>query len=271
MSSDTVKIDIINLALAHFTQTTIVTLSEDTVARIAATTIFDEIRDRLLVDYPWNFAIKRKTLTPPAEQTPTSIAYSGTTATVTKSTHGYSTDMYVRVAGANESEYNGDWQITVTTANAFTYTMDDTPTANASGTLTIQHVPGFEYDYHYALPSDYLRLLELYDPPNLVHAVENGYILCDEDEKILIKYIRQITDYTLWPVAARQCLATALAMGMMPKIRGVSDVNTRVRLQEELEREILRAYTLNAIEGNPNIPKDMQGMDKGNYSWQTER
>lgn len=271
MSSDTVKIDIINLALAHFTQTTIVTLSEDTVARIAATTIFDEIRDRLLVDYPWNFAIKRKTLTPPAEQTPTSITYSTTTATVTKATHGYSTDMYVRVAGANQDEYNGDWQITVTNANVFTYTMDDTPTANASGTLTIQHVPGFEYDYHYALPSDYLRLFELYDPANLVHAVENGYILCDEDEKILIKYIRQITDYTLWPVAARQCLSVALAIVMLPKIRGVSDVNTMAKLETIFDMKIARAYTLNAIEGKPNVPKDMQSMDKGNYSWQSER
>lgn len=271
MSSDTVKIDIINNALAHFTQTTIVTLSEDTVARLAATTIFDETRDRLLVDYPWNFAIKRKTLTPPAEQTPTSITYSETTATVTKATHGYSTDMYIRVAGANESAYNGDWQITVVNVNSFTYTMDDTPTANASGTLTIQHVPGFEYDYHYALPSDYLRLMELYEPTNLVHAVENGYILCDEDEKILIKYIRQVTDYTVWPIIARSCLSIALAIKMLPKIRGVSDVNTRIELQREFRDEILRAYTLNAIEGNPNIPKDMQSTDKGNYSWQTER
>lgn len=244
---------------------------EDTGERIAATDIFAEIRDRLLIDYPWNFSIKRKTLTPPAEQTPTSITYSTTTATVTKSTHGYSTDMYVRVAGANQSEYNGDWQITVTNANVFTYTMDDAPTANATGTLTIQHVPGFEFDYHYALPSDCLRILELYDPPNLKHAIEAGYLLCNEDEKILIKYIKQVTDYTLWPIHARKCLAISLAIEISPRLKGIADAKTRLTLQEEFYREILRAYTLNAIEGNPNIPKDMQSLDSGNSSWATER
>lgn len=271
MSSDSVQIDIINSTLAKLGAVRIATLTEDTVERIAATDIFGELRDRLLIDYPWNFSIKRKTLTPPSEQTPTSITYSTTTATVTKTAHGYATDMYVRVAGANETPYNGDWQITVTNANVFTYTMDSTPTANATGTLTIQHVPGFEYDYHYALPSDCLRVLELYDPPNLIHAIEAGYLLCDEDEKILIKYIKQVTDYTLWPIPARKCLAIILAIEIAPRLKGVSDVNTRVRLQEEFEREILRAYVLNAIEGKPNIPKDMQSSDKGNYSWQTER
>mgnify|MGYP001559671950 CR=1 FL=1 len=179
--------------------------------------------------------------------------------------------MYVRVAGANQDEYNGDWQITVTNANVFTYTMDDTPTGNATGTLTIQHVPGFEFDYHYALPSDSLRVLELYDPANLKYAIESNYLLCDEDEKILIKYIKQVTDYTLWPPPARKCLAFALAIEMSPRIRGVADVSTRVRLKEEFEKEVLRAYVLNAIEGNPNVPKDMQSMDKGNSSWQSEK
>ena len=271
MSSDTIQVDIINSALAEFGATRIASLTEDTVERITATDIFAEVRDRLLADYSWNFAIKRKSLTPAAEQTPTSITYSGTTATVNLTAHGYSADMFVRIAGANQDPYNGDWLVASASTNSFTYVMDDTPTANASGTLTVEQVPGFEYDYLYTLPSDNLRILELYEPADLKYVIESNYLMCDEDEKIWIKYIKQVTDYTLWPPPARKCLALALAVKMSPKLRGVADVSTRTRLKEDLETELLRAYVVNAIEGNPNTPKEMQSLDKGNFSWQTER
>jgi len=58
-----------------------------------------------------------------------------TTATVTHTAHGMSTNDWVVIRGADDEYYNGIFQITVTTANAYTYTMSGTPTVD-TGTIT---------------------------------------------------------------------------------------------------------------------------------------
>lgn len=60
---------------------------------------------------------------------------SGTTATITHTAHGYATNDHVQILGANEEEYNGAFQITVTNANTYTYTMNASSTTPATGTL----------------------------------------------------------------------------------------------------------------------------------------
>lgn len=64
------------------------------------------------------------------------IARSGTTATVTHTGHGLATDDVVRIDGATEPEYNGIFQITVTGANAYTYTVLGSPSQPATGSPT---------------------------------------------------------------------------------------------------------------------------------------
>jgi len=65
------------------------------------------------------------------------ITGSGTTATVTHTTHGLSTNDWIIVRGANEDVYNGTYQITVTGASAYTYTTNETiGTSPATGTIT---------------------------------------------------------------------------------------------------------------------------------------
>jgi len=60
---------------------------------------------------------------------------SGTTATVTHTAHGLSSNDYVQITGANENNYNGSFQITVTGVNTYTYTMPGTGGSPATGTL----------------------------------------------------------------------------------------------------------------------------------------
>jgi len=68
---------------------------------------------------------------------PVTITSSGTTATVTHALHGLSTGHKVDIAGCNESDYNGDdWEITVTDANTYTYTMAGYPDSPATGSPT---------------------------------------------------------------------------------------------------------------------------------------
>ena len=66
-----------------------------------------------------------------------SITRSGTTATVTTSgSHGLSTGDLVIHAGANETDYNIEAEITVTGAATYTYTVAGSPTTPATGTIT---------------------------------------------------------------------------------------------------------------------------------------
>lgn len=64
------------------------------------------------------------------------ITSSATTANVTHTTHGLATNDWVLIEGANEEPYNGSYQITVTGANNYTYTMTDTAASPATGTIT---------------------------------------------------------------------------------------------------------------------------------------
>jgi len=81
-------------------------------------------------------------LTEPAyQQTPvlgvTSITRSGSTATATTNVdHNYETGDFATLVGADQSEYNGDYVITVTGSNTFEYTIVGTPVTPATGTIT---------------------------------------------------------------------------------------------------------------------------------------
>ena len=71
----------------------------------------------------------------PAEDSVT-ISNSGTTATVTHTGHGLSTNDQVWIQGASLPANNGVFSITVTDVNTYTYTMGSTPGASPTGTIT---------------------------------------------------------------------------------------------------------------------------------------
>jgi hypothetical protein len=70
----------------------------------------------------------------------TSITRSGSTATVTQTAHGLSTNDRILIAGANQNEYNGLFDITVTGTNTYTYTVSGTPTTPATGSPVSTYV-----------------------------------------------------------------------------------------------------------------------------------
>lgn len=69
-----------------------------------------------------------------------SIERSGTTATVTHSSHGLTSGKKVLIQGANEQQYNGIFTITVTDSSHYTYTVDDSPSTPAGGSPTATYV-----------------------------------------------------------------------------------------------------------------------------------
>lgn len=89
-----------------------------------------------------------------------SIVRVGTTVTVTTSTpHGYNNPVttyweapgvnnIARIAGANETQYNGDWAITYVSASVFTFQIATAPATPATGSITTKRAPaGFTKPY----------------------------------------------------------------------------------------------------------------------------
>lgn len=72
-----------------------------------------------------------------AESRSVSVLNSATgIATVnTASPHNYGTGQTITISGANEAEYNGDFEVTVVDADTFTYAVSGTPASPATGTI----------------------------------------------------------------------------------------------------------------------------------------
>ena len=67
-----------------------------------------------------------------------SLTRSGTTVTAATSTaHGFSTGQSVTISGANQTEYNGLFTVTVSDSTHFTFTVVENPTSPATGTITL--------------------------------------------------------------------------------------------------------------------------------------
>lgn len=68
--------------------------------------------------------------------TVTGITRSGTVATATTAEdHLFGTGLTITIAGANEAEFNGDFEVTVIGARTFTYTVPDSGPTAATGTI----------------------------------------------------------------------------------------------------------------------------------------
>ncbi len=71
-----------------------------------------------------------------------SVTSSGTLVTVSDTAHGFADGQTITFSGANETEYNGDFVITVIDADEYQYTAASTPSATpATGTLNTVVTP----------------------------------------------------------------------------------------------------------------------------------
>lgn len=71
----------------------------------------------------------------------TSLTRSGTTATCAASGHGYEADDVIAISGVNESGWNGEWRVATAATNSFTFTVPDTLTTPATGTIEAKRAP----------------------------------------------------------------------------------------------------------------------------------
>jgi hypothetical protein len=96
----------------------------------------------------------------------TSITRSSTTATATATAHGFTTGDQVNIRGANETDYNGDFIVTVTDANTFTYTVSGSPATPATGTILANNGPEVRDSYDGGLYAAGVFASQNYDNAN---------------------------------------------------------------------------------------------------------
>ena len=105
-----------------------------------------ELLDAVLVD-----GYNPKTIT---------ITRSGTTASASCTSHGFLAEQVIAISGADQADYNGEFRITNVTTDGFDFTVANSPTTPATGTITAKVAPlGWSIAYEsgndrsYAAPS----------------------------------------------------------------------------------------------------------------------
>jgi hypothetical protein len=68
-------------------------------------------------------------------------------ATVTATAHGFTSGDQMNISGAVQTDYNGDFIVTVTDANTFTYTVSGSPATPATGTIIANNGPEVRDSY----------------------------------------------------------------------------------------------------------------------------
>jgi hypothetical protein len=100
------------------------------------------------------------------DKTVTSITRASTTATVTATAHGFTTGDQVNIRGAAETDYNGDFIVTVTDADTFTYTVSGSPATPATGTIIANNGPEVRDSYDGGLYAAGVFASQNYDNAN---------------------------------------------------------------------------------------------------------
>lgn len=127
--------------------------------------------------------------------------------------------------------------------------------------------PAFGWALAYALPDDCLRLLPLTvggDPQGreLRHAVEDGFILCNEASPLLIRYVKRQENVARFSPLFVTVLASQLAARAAHKITGKQSYAER--LLRDAAQNLLNAEIIDSTQGTPDDAWD-DDMIEGRY------
>lgn len=186
----------------------------------------------------------------------------------------------------SQEETAGDWSTLVTisgtapaTCSVIRIYLQQMATAGAATTMffdtvtlteylptggTLRLIPMHEYDYMFALPSDWLRVFKAVEPVSNQYEIENGYVLTDNNT-LQLRYISLVTSVTKYPKAFTEALATKLAAELALSLAGKHEL--KANLLKELYTVILpEAKRINAIEAIPKTRYKFPSEDL--TSWQ---
>lgn len=128
--------------------------------------------------------------------------------------------------------------------------LNDSPWNFALARTTLEassETPLYQYTYMYELPSDCIRVLELED--KIEYRVESGFILCNKDGTIKLKYAFYNTDATKYSGAFVKALVLKLAEDISYVL--VQSASLQGAISSEAERYLRKARSMNSQEGTP--------------------
>jgi len=205
--------------------------------------------------HPWNFATKRKKITPYQDVAVSNVTWvSSNLIEVTHTATTYDEGNYVTLTGIEGAiEANGVWEVasvSSTTVTRLTTTgMEDSgdlSTYSASTTDYIRRSPAFDFSYLYAIPTDSIRILKINDSvwsPEWL--VEGGFIL-SSDSELELKYICDVSDYSAMDILFYECLSIYLAWDLALELG--RDMTVKDRLMEDLKAALSKARFADATE-----------------------
>lgn len=120
--------------------------------------------------------------------------------------------------------------------------------------LGLADTPPFEWDYKYTLPTDFLRLISVYewadtDAVDDRFTIEGNFILTNYDS-MNIKYIRKVTDPNKFDPLFVEVLVLQLALKLLHPIAGAKAATLKDGIMQELGIYLSQARTINRQEVN---------------------
>jgi len=246
----TTDVGVVNIAMIRLGHDPIDFLSGISPEEVAANTIYEPIRDKMLEALPWDFQVQEYTREIDDEQKTVTAITQADPAVVTVASHGYKNGMHVTfedLAGMTELDED-QYRIASVATNTFELEGVDSSayTAFSSGSVRVR--PPHRYEYAYALPSDYLRMWRMY-PTDENYEVRRKFLYCNWDE-IYIEYLAKITTVSEWDPTFVMALAAAVAVPLSKKI-GDTTIELVQELKDEAKKALLTAQETCALESEP--------------------
>ena len=241
----TTKTNICNQAMIAIGGSLITDVDTDTTKRaITMKELYDIKRNYLLRKFTWIFATKRVQLTP-VEYT---LKFDAQTAAfvigeiVTGAVGIGTIDAILMTSATAGILYLST--VTIGYVDNETISGDIIGSAAANG-VEAAAAPVNEFDYMYALPSDYIKLIELY-PNYLDYRLESGFILSGESSTLDIRYTYKVTDENQFDSAFIEAFAALLAKEAGIKL--IDSIRKKKELRDEYDDKIADARFAGSIE-----------------------
>tara|TARA_R100000152_G_C6763527_1_gene187964 strand:+ start:336 stop:1175 length:840 start_codon:yes stop_codon:yes gene_type:complete len=175
------------------------------------------VRKSIIRSHPWNFAIKRAdsvTIT----STASDAQASGTTLAVEALDSALPVNLAITFSGGGVFTITPNAIAAEATSIVGNLTVADIASGETASTWTsvgsalANTAPDFEYSYSIPLPTDFLRLLDVYDSDG-EYRIEGSNLICNQASPDIL-YIYDVTDYSKIDPTTVEAIAWGLAHDM---------------------------------------------------------
>lgn len=239
---------------------------------------YEQTRNALQRSFEWNFASARselvllQTLTldtaPMSDSWTAGTVLTGTSSNTTATIYSVTSDIEYKIKELDGDFTDGE---KITDATISTVQWDGKPVyygddivlsfdngnelVCASGYPVVANsIPDFEWDYQFALPSDYSRMRSNYsesagDEPEMRWCIEGDLLLTNDDEA-QIRYIKIVTDPDEFDDLFKEVLVLLLAKKLINTLAGTNTTSLKEDINKDLDKALSKARNVCRQENN---------------------